>query len=461
MLTSLVFFARPVLAAALAWLCIAPAVAASSAAAPRAEVWLALSDIHLDLFDDSPDPNSYGLDANPALLHSALARMKRAEPNPAVVLLPGDFLMHDFALHLGANDGSPNDAALRSMRWIAAMLGRAFPKAQFAIAAGNNDVPCGDYRSANGSAYLRSVASIWAPLVNRHGAAPGFAASFARAGHYTASLPVHGLRLVVLNTVLFSSQYRGNCGAGDARAPSAELSWLNATLRTTPSGTRNVVMMHVPPGFDAFSTEYVRGFLAWPYLKPRYTNELVGALASPENRVVYAIAGHAHRFDFRLAGDVPIVVLGSLSPLFDNNPAFYALKIAPDGSLGDVDLYALDGRSAAWMPPRSFDRTWGVRSLDGASLALLHARLAQEPEMRRQWDLQNIGWAPDRATLRGTWERDSWRVAWCAQRLPIANFAECAGIGNRVRILPVLLAAAAAAVMLLIVLAVVRARARR
>lgn len=422
---------------------------------------MALSDIHLDLFDDASAPNSYGLDSNPALLKSALARMKRAEPNPAVVLLPGDFLMHDFALHLGANDGSPNDAALRSMRWIAAALARTFPKAQFAIAAGNNDVPCGDYRSANESAYLRSVASIWAPLVNRRGAAPGFAVTFARAGHYTARLPMRGLRLVVLNTVLLSSQYRGNCGAADARAPSAELSWLTATLRSAPSGMRNVVMMHVPPGFDAFSTEYVRGFLAWPYLKPRYTNELVGALDSSQDRVAYAIAGHAHRFDFRLAGDVPIVVLGSLSPLFDNNPAFYALKIAPDGSLQDIDLYAFDGRTGAWMPPRSFDRTWGVPSVDGASLARLHARLERDPEMRHQWDLQNVAWAADRAALRGTWERDSWRVAWCAQRLPIANFAGCAGIGNRVRILPLLFAAAVAGVILLIALVVLRARVRR
>ena len=96
--------------------------------------------------------------------------------------------------------------------------------------------------------------------------------------------------------------------------------------------------MHVPPGLNAFATQYVRDFIAWPFLSARYNSELPDALASPSGSVFYAIAGHTHRFDFRLAGGVPIVVLGALSPIYDNNPAYYALRLAPDGVAAGAQL---------------------------------------------------------------------------------------------------------------------------
>ena len=281
------------------------------------QIWLAVSDVHLDPFDRSARASSVGYDSNMALFRSALTQMKRAAPDPSVVLLPGDFLEHHFAGHVreSGDADTPDQAGIRTMQQIASALGRTYPKAQFAIALGNNDAPCGDYRSAEGSAYLASVARIWAPLVDRRNAAPNFAVSLARDGHYTLDLPVRGLRLVVVNTLLFSQQYRGNCGSSDGDA-SKELMWLQRTLRGSPAGTRNVVMMHIPPGFDPFSTQYVHGFLAWPFLRARYNLALGDALSASADRVTYAIAGHAHRFDFRLAGNVPIVVLGSLSPSF-------------------------------------------------------------------------------------------------------------------------------------------------
>jgi hypothetical protein len=342
------------------------------------------------------------------------------------------------------------------MRFVASALERAFPKALFAIALGNNDVPCGDYRSANGSEYLASVARIWAPLVDRDGAAPDFVASFSRGGHYTARLPVRGLRLVVLNTVVLSSQYEGSCDGSDFNNVTNELRWLVGTLRATPPGTRNVVMMHIPPGYDAFSTEYIRGLLAWPFLERRSNAVLVRALADPSDRVAYAIAGHAHRFDFRLAAQVPVVVLGSLSPIYRNSPAFYALHVARDGTLTDVDAYGFDEGTQTWSSAHSFDRRWGVDGINAASLARLHARLANLPAARAVWDRQANGWPTDQMESPGTWAGDWWRVAWCAQDLTLPNFAQCAGIERGTRI--VIFGAVVAAVAILLAIIVVRLR---
>jgi hypothetical protein len=408
------------------------------------QVWLVVSDLHLDVFDRSSYPSPPGEDTNVALLASALTQMKRATPYPSVILLPGDFLMHHFVERIGPNAGSPQEAGIRTMRWIAAAFNRAFPKARFAIALGNNDSPCGDYRSANGSAYLAAVARAWTPLVNRYGASPDFESSFARGGHYTATLPLRGLRLVVLNTVLLSNLYGGDCAGRHFPAAADELDWLRTTLHK--SRTRNVVLMHIPPGFDAMSTQYVRGFLAWPFLKPQYNNALIDALAAPSDRVAYAIAGHTHRFDFRLARSVPVIVAGSISPIYGNNPAFYALRISSDGSLRDIVVYSFDEWAQAWSPPSSFNRTWNKDRLDAASLARLHARLTSA-SARALWSRQANGWIsrPDRRGWGGRW----WRVYWCAQDLSVSNFSQCAGIQRRGQILGTLVAAIAAGVTVL------------
>ncbi|MGB8967140.1 MAG: metallophosphoesterase [Candidatus Cybelea sp.] len=442
---------------AMALLSLAQTSTARAASAQGEQVWLGVSDIHLNIFDRSPRPNRNGTDTNIALFKSALIQMKRAVPNPAVVLIPGDFLVHHFAQRAAHYAGTPDEGGIETMRRIAAAFNRAFPSAQFAIALGNNDVPCGDYRSADGTPYLAAVTRIWAPLVNRGGAAPGFAASFRRGGQYTARLPVHGLRLVVLNTVPFSSLYRGDCG-GDVQAASGQLAWLGATLRATPAATGNLVVMHIPPGFDALSTDFTRGLLAWPFLNGRYNAALASTLAAPGNRVAYAIASHTHHFDFRLAGNVPIVVLGSLSPIYRNNPTFYALRMGPDGSLRDIQFHSFDERTKAWVPVRSFDRIWSSNRIEASSLIRIHALLANVPDARALWDRQANGWPSAHLRIAGTWAGKRWRVSWCAQTDLGSSFRECAGVQRRVLTLGLVALALAGVIAALLLAFALRSR---
>lgn len=73
---------------------------AQAASARGGEAWLVLNDIYLDPFDRSLKPSYYSSDSNLALFESAVRKMKHAAPNPAVVLLGGDFLEHNFARHV-------------------------------------------------------------------------------------------------------------------------------------------------------------------------------------------------------------------------------------------------------------------------------------------------------------------------------------------------------------------------
>ncbi len=438
----------------------------ATAASPRAgQTWLVVSDIHLDPYLRGPNKALFGSDTNRALFRSALAAMKRAVPDPALVLLPGDFFAHSFGRRVSRNSRARSVAeeGLRTVRLIAAAFGKAFPRARFAIVLGNNDTPCGDYRTAFDTAYMAAVARAWAPLVDRGGDAPDFETSFARDGHYAMSLPLRGVRLVAIDDVPLSVFYAGNCGAYRTNGAESELRWLQTTLSATPPGVRNIVMMHVPPGYDVTTTERTRGLVTWPFLEASVNARLISVLSAPANRVAYAVAGHAHRFDFRIDGDVPILVFGSLSPIYHNNPTFYTLDVREDGAVRDIGVYAFDEWTQTWQPPRSFDAKWGTATIDAASLSSVHARLEEQPKMRRAWDAASSGWPSNQRLAWGLWD-GSWRIPWCAQTSLSGGFTWCAGLVARVwlfRITVALAVLCGAALVAILARRIRRARQRR
>ncbi|MGA8382825.1 MAG: metallophosphoesterase, partial [Stellaceae bacterium] len=143
-------------------------------AAPAAGRLLVVSDIHFDpmaepglvdrlaaaepaqwpaVFDSagSQKPSRYGSDTNWPLLRSALKQMKQTLPRPAMVLLPGDFLAHQFRNKFDAAAHDHSDAAYRgfvrrTMQFLALQFERNFPGTPILPVLGNNDADCGDYR---------------------------------------------------------------------------------------------------------------------------------------------------------------------------------------------------------------------------------------------------------------------------------------------------------------------------
>lgn len=422
---------------------------------PRDAVWLVVSDIHLNPFDRSAEPSPYGHDGNAALLSSLVHAMHDAAPNPSLIVLPGDFLAHHFGLRSHEHQAASADAAgLRTMATVARALGRAFPTSRFAIALGNNDAPCGDYRTDFGTPYARALAAVWGPLILR-GAPAAAQAALARDGYY-ALRPFQGIRVSVLDTVVYSQMSRGPCPGSGAASPQRQIDWLDATLPSTPPGIRNVVVMHVPPGYDAYSTQIARGFLAWPFLRSPWNERLAQTIADPRNRIAFALAGHTHRFDVRVAGRVPIAVLGAVSPIYENNPSFYALHVGRDATLRDIDAYTFDETAQTWSGPRSFDAMWNVGRIDAKTALALHDRLGGDAAARGSWGAMSSGWPAFGSPMSGMW-RARWRIAWCAQVELSGGFARCAGIARRVELARdgVLAGAAVALVALGLLIAVI------
>jgi predicted phosphodiesterase len=426
---------------------------AASAPASGAQ-WLVVSDIHFNPFTTDSQPVYYGEDTNRVLLDSAVDEMHRADPNPPVVLILGDFLAHQFQhiaavairAHRAVSRGkgaanvpamSVNGEALAAMREIVKRFNDDFPRAQFFIVLGNNDDPCGDYRVGTDTAYLRDVARVWELLIERSGAPKLHSQqTFFQGGYYTDSIPSAGtapkLRIIALNSVYWSFIYRNSCAKQslDPSAPiskdpgSTEMDWLAATLAATPADTKNLVIMHIPAGIDAYSTAELRGVAGVPFLRPDYDAQLRQILSDPASRVVDVIAGHTHRTEFRTLGDVPLLIVPSISPVYHNAPTFFVLNVARGATTfiqnysaymyryGIGDHNDRGNTIVGWQRVYNYQQAFGAKAFDADALRALNAKLL-------------VGWQPIRTAGFVT---D--KYARCAED-ENANFGNCAGVTRK------------------------------
>jgi hypothetical protein len=396
-------------------ICIVPLASRANVTSARASnAWIFAADIHLDP-TGRYGHGTYGTDSNPALLRSAIRAMQRVDPAPPVVVIGGDFLAHTF------------DAkrALPTMRSIAQQFDRAFPDAQFVLVLGNEDSNCGDYRVSAGSTFLRAVATAWAPLVNRHGAAPDFVRTFSRDGFYVARLPLAGVRAVGIDDVFWSPRYRNACD-GTPHAAAQTLSDLNTVLRRAPH-LRSWVFLHIPPGIDAFSTSHItRGLIVIPFLDQRPKDAFVQSVAEPSHDVRLIVAAHTHKFAFRIAGDggnaIPMLLVPSISPIFRNAPSFLTVRINAAGAIVRADDWTeLGGRWA----DRGGLASLGMPDVSVRSILALQGRLASNPALRERFARLYNGDAPPEITSK------NWRVYWCAATdLSATAFRACMAEGG-------------------------------
>jgi hypothetical protein len=416
-----------------------------------AAAWLFVSDIHLDPADRSPLPARAGSDTNRVLLQSTIDAMRRVEPHPPVVVLGGDFLGHQ------RFDLARSTAVMRE---LARRFDAAFPDAQFVLTLGNDDSACGDYAIAPDGPFLHAVAKAWEPLVNRRGAAPHFAQTFAHDGFYSASLPVAGLRAVVVDDVFWSPLFR-HCG-GPNVAAAQTFAELSAELRRGRTA-RSWILLHIPPGVDVSSTtSLVHRFAVVPFLDPGPRAALVAVAGNPANRVELVIAGHAHRFGFRVLpgegeGDgVPLLMVPAVSPIYRTNPAFLRVEVGADGTVGNVTEYARS--RGGWSALGGLDEL-GVTRFRAPALRALTSRLGRDPAARVKFATLYGGGVQLEITAGNQ------RNYWCAiTELAATSYRRCLGAGGFSFLTGrgvAALAASLAAVLVLAAVIVVRVARRR
>ncbi len=375
--------------------------------------WLVVSDLHFDPLASPSVPMTAGHDTNGVLLDASLAEMRAVDPNPPVVIIAGDLLAHSF----------DRSQAAATFAYLAKRFGAAFPHAQFVLTLGNNDSACGDYELQPADAFLRSVAHAWSPLVARPGVTTDFTAGFARDGSYTTTLPTSpSTRAIVLADVYWSPRYRDACGP---RASDPAASLVNELRDDLAAGHGKPawVILHIPPGIDAFSTtKLAHQLITISFLQDDRQRAALALLEDTSYHVGTVIAGHSHKFAFRLAGSIPLLLVPSISPVYDNNPSFVTLDVAPDGRIRDVTEFSQVG--AAWQRVGDL-RALGVTAFDAAQLRALHDRLENDPALRAAFARLYDG---DASVAEIT--ESNWRAYWCAAvDLSAGAYRTCAALG--------------------------------
>jgi sphingomyelin phosphodiesterase acid-like 3 len=431
--------------------------------------FIALSDIHLDPFAApelitplmAAEPERwpavlappaddqygrYGRDSTWALLRSALDQMREVEPNPAFVILTGDLLAHRFrdkfqAVTRELDEGRYRSFVAKIVTFVGDEIARRFPGRQVFLALGNEDSDCGDYRLSPNGAFLEATL----PLARRlSGAAEdGAFTQDWRAGRFydVASTAVEGLRVIAVNSIYLSAKYRDACG--NAPDPGSEtLAWLEARLAAAERIGETVwLVMHIPPGADAFATvrdgACTNGPVAmWDHDHTRRFLDLSRRYAHTIGAV---FTGHTHMDEFRLIGrngEMDTFALGTpaISPVYGQNPGFHvhtydgSRRLVERETWRAADLTTAPASGLGWHKEYVFSELWQLPAINAPSLSRLDQLIEKEPRVRAEWfSVYPVGrtamWRlPDVASLPPT----AFRAYHCAiSRVDADEYREC------------------------------------
>jgi len=372
--------------------------------------------------------SQYGEDTNWWLLQSSLEQMRTTIPRPAFILITGDLLAHRFpstyaTITHDTNRENYRELVLKTVDFIALEFRKRFPDTRILIAPGNNDEECGNYSVEAGGRFLHDTSDLVRKLA--HGD-DEVRASWEALGSFDLPHPtLSGVRIVSLNTVFFSDEYRAarfdeGCARVPSTAPHEQLAWLETHLSTAAQKRQKVwLMFHIPPGIDGYSSmaAYQKAAKAQsapmtekacvssivPMWVPEWTAQFDALLKKYDGTVLLSFAGHTHADDFRLintAGQHPAFVLinPAISPIYRQNPGFRTVTFAGDGSLLDASVYYLTNLEFAsnktpgeWKREYTFSQKWKDSRIDAAGLGALYDRIVSKQSDRDEWlKLYNI-----------------------------------------------------------------------
>jgi hypothetical protein len=338
--------------------------------------------------------SSYGQDTSWPLFSATLEASVKVDAKPAFIIVTGDLLAHHFRERFNAEATVHDDAAFRSFvrksaEFTMIEIKRSAAGAPVIAALGNNDSDCGDYALAPSGPFLSDSASFVSD-----------ADSYRRLGSYRATVPaLRGVRVIVLNTVFFSSRFRDACGGGTGDPGADELEWLASELREAEARHEKVwLVYHIPPGVDAYATTHAKQagtvVMLW---KEAYQSKFLSLLAQYFKVVGPNFAGHLHVDDFRLLGGVapssPFVAMApAVSPITGQNPTFRWVRFDAHGRLGDQTTYYLKnltevggGATPDWEVEYDFKKKWKLSGLTAESYAKVFEEAGHSTQAADLW----------------------------------------------------------------------------
>ena len=188
-----------------------------------------------------------GEDTNQALFVSALGALSTRAGSADLVVVSGDLLAHRFedlaAQGLGASSDSSTvrSLAAKTALYVADALRSVLPARPILIALGNNDFECGDYQIEPGGTFLTSMSDIVRDLAGSDRVAWDFDQTFHAGGYYAMHHPtLADVTILVINDVLWSTEYQDTCGTDGTAAAEAMMAWLERRLGDARAAGRRI-----------------------------------------------------------------------------------------------------------------------------------------------------------------------------------------------------------------------------
>lgn len=271
----------------------------------------------------------YGCDSPALLLSNAMETVRNysVTEKPDFMIVTGDNAAHD----LGTKNGVE---VLKAITISAGILRDTFADMYIFPCLGNNDLPEHYYIPPHPQGWYNELLKQWKDFVIcdhcywRYEERPvdekEFVRTFMLGGFYKAQLSPE-IVLLVLNTGYFSRKATVQTPLF-LRTAQRQLRWLSRNLQVAEKrGQRVIIAGHIPPGPDTFSQK--------PYWFRNYTEAYVNITAKRFPHVIGGqLFGHMHKDDYRffyadsenpsLEQSTSLLLAGSISPVYDNNPSF-------------------------------------------------------------------------------------------------------------------------------------------
>lgn len=308
------------------------------------------------------------------LLLSSMLRdvyQKSVVQKPTFVLVSGDFLAHGYRglyQHFSTDktEAGYQEFVNKTMTFLMLQFKSHLGKQNVFVAIGNNDTYQDHYVINFDDSFFKNMGEIWSNAITDDNIKSVVANEMATAGYYASTLPQQpNLRLIVLNSVLFSAQAQGN--SVDVVANN-QLAWLHQQLEFAKAfNQKALIVMHIPDGVDAFSTASSTPFSIKTFWQQEYSERFEADLVNYSDNIVGVLAAHDHGDWMRVlhGGNNQLVAMSgvpSVSPVFGNNPAYKIYSIATDElTLSDFVTYTfpLNASSAdGWIKEYDFDQTY-------------------------------------------------------------------------------------------------------
>nr|XP_018905001.1 PREDICTED: acid sphingomyelinase-like phosphodiesterase 3b [Bemisia tabaci]XP_018905002.1 PREDICTED: acid sphingomyelinase-like phosphodiesterase 3b [Bemisia tabaci]XP_018905003.1 PREDICTED: acid sphingomyelinase-like phosphodiesterase 3b [Bemisia tabaci]XP_018905004.1 PREDICTED: acid sphingomyelinase-like phosphodiesterase 3b [Bemisia tabaci]XP_018905005.1 PREDICTED: acid sphingomyelinase-like phosphodiesterase 3b [Bemisia tabaci] len=284
---------------------------------------------------------------------------------------------------------------------------------------------------------LAKVANLWS-----HWLPSEALQTFYKGGYYTIEQKKHKLRIVALNTNLYTTtRHQRNSHDDD---PAGQWNWLKTVLATSQLKKETVYIMgHMGPGVDerhpqdspGFSERHTRRYLE---LVRKYSDIIVGQffghLHSDTFRIVYNETGHPVSWMMMAPSVSPRVPSGG-----NNNPGIRLYKFDTDtGQVLDYTQYYLDLANANergqadWVPEYNLTSYYQLREVSTSSLHSLAERLkdSSSVEFNRYYSANSVQYK------RGSCEEECAHTHYCAVTcLVYQDFSQCMEMAARSRAL--------------------------